>query len=195
MGAALCRWSIDQQLCSRSHPPLPCSKRARALAHAVDTDVAVVKRLGSIAAVQHHHELMPILHPQEDNLPFAMSLERVHGSHAPHNPCPPAADQCPMCEVLYVLQGAGRVHIDAAPTGEVVRSGDSILAPAGSVQVQPLEESDDEDEPGTTFLRVVLPLRFALGERDAAELVSECSCAAQQVRAAACCRVAALLAS
>jgi hypothetical protein len=93
-----------------------------------------------------------------------------------------------MCEVLYVLQGAGQVWVDGAATAEVLRSGDSILAPAGCIQVlaqvDNMHGSLDQaagEEAGITFLRVVLPLYFALGDQSTAVEVEKCSCAAGEV--------------
>jgi hypothetical protein len=164
-----------------------CSVHAP-LESAVDTSVAVVKRLNRIATVEHQHELVPILNPRLDSLPLAMSLEWACGSQPTFCPKPKADSKCPMCEVLYVLQGAGQVMVDGAATAEVLRSGDSILAPVGCIQVLAQVDkahgnlvSSSCQQAGITFLRVVLPLHFALGEQSTTAEVAKCSCAAGEV--------------
>jgi hypothetical protein len=88
-----------------------------------------------------------------------------------------------MCELLYILQGAGHVTIDHGPAVGML-PGDSLMAPAGSVQISADNSHVEDDRPqAVTFLRVMLPLRFVLRDRSAQEVADECSCAAQKVRA------------
>ena len=89
-----------------------------------------------------------------------------------------------MCELLYFLDGAGRLVIDGSASSTVVHSGDSILAPAGSIQV--VAEADDTrvssaDVAPVAFLRVVLPLSFVVQEGTATDVVEQCRCAAGEV--------------
>jgi hypothetical protein len=93
-----------------------------------------------------------------------------------------------MCELLYFLQGAGRLIVDGDATNVHVHAGDSILAPSGSVQIMPDEQChsqasahvQDEGSP-ITFLRVVLPLSFVVQDSSKSALLEQCSCAAGMV--------------
>ena len=94
-----------------------------------------------------------------------------------------------MCELLYILQGAGSVTVANTAAPVAVLPGDSMMAPAGTLEIEADSDSADisldlGDEDSVTFLRVMLPLRFVLQDRTAQSVLDECTCAARQVRSA-----------
>jgi mannose-6-phosphate isomerase-like protein (cupin superfamily) len=92
-------------------------------------------------------ELRELLHPDHDGIPLGYSLAHAvikPGRRSIRHHLEAAS------EVYYLLQGRGRMHIDAETRD--VEAGDALLIPPGAVQF--LENTGPED---LVFLAIVEP--------------------------------------
>eukprot|EP00892_Ulva_mutabilis_P010958 jgi/Ulvmu1/8234/UM041_0044.1 len=141
-----------------------------------------IKRIQDLPAIANGHVTVPILAPVQDDLPFAMSLEICIDKTC----CQPskAGLEHPMCELLYFLEGSGLVTVIHGREESVLEvcAGDSVLAAAETVCVekQKLQSAEVPEDFPVTFLRVILPLEYVVGNAHNPQIAEECRKAATQ---------------
>lgn len=146
----------------------------------------VVKRIQDLPAIAiaNKHATVPILTPIQHDLPFAMSLE-ICNEETCFQPSKIGLDH-PMCELLYFLEGSGLVTVlNDGQDGSVleVNAGDSVLAAAQTMCVQQKKRqaaSTCANVP-VTFVRVILPLKYVVGNAHNPQIAKECRIAAAKV--------------
>ena len=69
---------------------------------------AILKQLDKCPACAHQPDLIPVLDPSIDPVPFAMSLEICQATTPPATTGSLAS---PICELFYFLQGSGSVSV------------------------------------------------------------------------------------
>lgn len=107
---------------------------------------------------------IPVLHPQQDGLPFSMTLELYSSCNAPCSSAMADKPDQDFFSLQYILDGTGQVLRPKGGT-EAIRSGDSILAPhrhtflqaEPSLQEDPVPAESRQDDWQMALLTFLLP--------------------------------------